>query len=371
MTWIKAALIAIFLRLKRGELTPDMLIVILLLAVPIGLVAYWLWKRDQKGRPVTDIKGTKANGSAKSRGVRVSLARKGTVGGIARNVAQGWKTIQSQNPHMTPRKIAESYAKVRFGLIGQHEVEAILNDISKGLVSTPFELAWALLASENPDETATLFEHYTEWEKIMKEELQKAGLDPYLQFDTEAEQTPTGETLLADWLEISSSQGLEVDESTMRYLESNLSQLLSSSLAGAFVHKDVLYSMGFVMLMDSFFRAATDLWHDSDYGEAIKTFSKAKQLISWPTVLYGLGNSHWWLENEEEALDFLKEAYEALDKKNDLLDEVVPDTLPDKDRFLEILMPFLDTQINTLGFPDENELRKDIEGSLARLYQQH
>ena len=44
------------------------------------------------------------------------LARKGSVGGTARAVAKGWKTIKEKNPGMSPKEIAEAYVTLMDGL---------------------------------------------------------------------------------------------------------------------------------------------------------------------------------------------------------------------------------------------------------------
>ena len=110
------------------------------------------------------------------------LARMGNVGGIARNVADGWKKTESQNPNMPPREIAENYVKVRFGLINDSEVRTALRDISTATIGTPLQLAWALLKSENPDEPEVLIQNHDEWIQIMREGMKKKGLNPDLEF---------------------------------------------------------------------------------------------------------------------------------------------------------------------------------------------
>ena len=115
-------------------------------------------------------------------GLKKWLARKGNVGGIARNVAEGWKKIESQNPDMSPKEIAEAYTKVRFGSISDYEATKTLRAISEGKISTPLELAWSLLKSENTDELEVLTENYEEWIEIMREEIAKKGLNPDLKW---------------------------------------------------------------------------------------------------------------------------------------------------------------------------------------------
>jgi len=50
---------------------------------------------------------------------------KGNVGGIARNVAEGWKKMESQKPGISPKEIAEAYGSIRFGLISDYEAKKL------------------------------------------------------------------------------------------------------------------------------------------------------------------------------------------------------------------------------------------------------
>jgi hypothetical protein len=42
----------------------------------------------------------------------------------------------------------------------------------------PIELAWSIFKAENEDETDTLYENEIAWKEIMREEIEKLGLDP-------------------------------------------------------------------------------------------------------------------------------------------------------------------------------------------------
>jgi hypothetical protein len=114
-------------------------------------------------------------------GFKKWFARKGNVGGIARNVAEGWRKIESQRLGISPKEIAEAYASIRFGLISDYAAKKALNNISGGKIRTPLELAWFLLKEENPDELDFLLENYHEWIEIMREEMEKKGLNPDLE----------------------------------------------------------------------------------------------------------------------------------------------------------------------------------------------
>jgi len=115
-------------------------------------------------------------------GLKKWFARMGNVGGVARNVSEGWKKIESQSPDMPPKKIAETFTKVRFRLISEYTEINTVGDILSGKINTPLELAWSLLEAENPDELETLMDNKGEWIEIIREEMEKKGLNPDLKW---------------------------------------------------------------------------------------------------------------------------------------------------------------------------------------------
>jgi hypothetical protein len=105
------------------------------------------------------------------------LARKGNVGGTARAVAHGWKTLKEKNPKMSPIDIAETYVNIRYTATGElHLAEKVLDRLP--YEANPINLSWTILLIENEDETDTLNDHMPEWIKIMKEEIRKYGVEP-------------------------------------------------------------------------------------------------------------------------------------------------------------------------------------------------
>lgn len=105
------------------------------------------------------------------------LVRKGNVGATARSVAKGWKVITTKHPNMNNEQIAKIYIDIRYGPAGEldlaKDVIYLLND---GIIS-PLNLAWNILLVENIKERDTFFDHYIEWRKIMKEEIEKFGVE--------------------------------------------------------------------------------------------------------------------------------------------------------------------------------------------------
>jgi len=111
-------------------------------------------------------------------GLGTWLARKGNVGGTARAVANGWKTITQENPGLSHKEIAETYVGFRYGLTGEPHLATQVIKILKGerRKASPLNLAWAIFSVENADESETVFEHIFEWKEIMREEIEKLGV---------------------------------------------------------------------------------------------------------------------------------------------------------------------------------------------------
>jgi hypothetical protein len=104
------------------------------------------------------------------------LARKGRVGGTARTVAQGWKTIKDKNPGTNPIDIATTYVRKRYKANGDlhlaKEVLRMLHNVN------PLNLSWAILMVENKDEAINLYDRMSEWQNILIQEIRKYGIDP-------------------------------------------------------------------------------------------------------------------------------------------------------------------------------------------------
>lgn len=183
--------------------------------------------------------------------------------------------------------------------------------------------------------------------------------------DTEAhkEEASTPEGPPTDWLDIAASYELTIDDLEMSYLLSYQDEM-SSHLGGALMHPDALYSLGIVSLTNSFFSAGVEYEQQADYEKAVASFEKAKKIIPWPTVLYGLGHSYRQLNNTERAVELMTEAKNALDKRASLLSEVLPKTLPVREKFSGIMERMLNTQIGIMGFSDEKDFRKAIAEEL-------
>lgn len=109
------------------------------------------------------------------------LARIGNVGETARSVGLGWKSIQAQKPGIKPQEIAELYVRIRYGATNEPELaKQVLSDL-KGEDITPLNLAWIVLSVENDltgrqDGVEVNGKKCTEWQSVMREELQKMGL---------------------------------------------------------------------------------------------------------------------------------------------------------------------------------------------------
>jgi hypothetical protein len=105
------------------------------------------------------------------------IARKGNIGGTARAVAKGWKTIKEKDPAMNPRDIAKTYVNFRYTLTGEtHLAEEVLLQLPYDV--NPLILSWTILKVENKDEIQSLYDHKQVWKQIMREEIEKLGVEP-------------------------------------------------------------------------------------------------------------------------------------------------------------------------------------------------
>jgi hypothetical protein len=111
-------------------------------------------------------------------GLGAWLARKGNVGGTARAVANGWKTIVQKNPRMSHEEIAETYIGIRYGATGEPQLaKTVLKNLKANRrKATPLNLAWAVFSVENADEGNTVLEHTVAWKEVMREEIEKLGV---------------------------------------------------------------------------------------------------------------------------------------------------------------------------------------------------
>jgi hypothetical protein len=106
------------------------------------------------------------------------LTSKGNVGGTARAVALGWKTIQSENPSMDKKEIGREYILFRYRKRVEINLAEICSDYFEESEGNPLDLAWAILLAENDDELDYVYSNANEWRKIMSEEISKKGLQP-------------------------------------------------------------------------------------------------------------------------------------------------------------------------------------------------
>jgi len=105
------------------------------------------------------------------------FARKGSVGGTARAIAKGWKTIKEKNPEMDQRDIAETYINFRYSLTREpHLAEKVFDNLPYDI--NPLILSWTIFKVEGEDEIDFILSHISEWQQIMREEIRKCGVEP-------------------------------------------------------------------------------------------------------------------------------------------------------------------------------------------------
>jgi predicted transcriptional regulator len=104
-------------------------------------------------------------------------ARKGDVGGTARAVAQAWKTLREKNPSMTPDEVAQRYIAARYSVFGEQDLARLVYSSLPEKI-TPLGLAWHIYCVEHEDVKDVIFENFSNWYKIMREEIKKQGVEP-------------------------------------------------------------------------------------------------------------------------------------------------------------------------------------------------
>ena len=109
-------------------------------------------------------------------GIGKWFSRKGNIGGTARAVAKGWITLKKQNPEMAPGEIADAYVKIRYGASGGKDLSQFV--LYSKVNVTPIELSWGILIAENYGKGDVLEKNVLVWGEIMREEIQRLGLDP-------------------------------------------------------------------------------------------------------------------------------------------------------------------------------------------------
>ena len=109
-------------------------------------------------------------------GFPILFARKSHISGVARTVAEGWKTIKDKNPGMSPADIANVYVRKRYTATGDmHLAKEVLRTLRN---VNPLNLSWAILLVENKDESVNLYNRASEWQRLMVKEIRKHGIDP-------------------------------------------------------------------------------------------------------------------------------------------------------------------------------------------------
>lgn len=100
------------------------------------------------------------------------------MGGTARVVAKGWKTIKQRNPDKNDEEIARTYLSICYGVTGEaHLAKSVLKNLARNRCQiNPLNLSWAIFTVENADEALTVLDHSVEWREIMREEIEKLGV---------------------------------------------------------------------------------------------------------------------------------------------------------------------------------------------------
>lgn len=173
------------------------------------------------------------------------------------------------------------------------------------------------------------------------------------------------DVIFAKCYEIASLKGIAIEDHEYQYLKQYHDTMLSSELGGSQVHQDVMQALCHFCLQESLFQAGMELLVNDKPETAIHSLEKAKTLIPWPTCAYALGLAHSKSSQKEQSSVNFSLALELLDDRIDILNKVVPESLPDRKKFIAQLRDQLDGQVRLLGFENMEELKTAVPMALA------
>ena len=144
--------------------------------------------------------------------------------------------------------------------------------------------------------------------------------------------------------------------------------LIVAQIGGAQIRKEVLYMLCYFALFEGIFHYATSCVNQGDFSTAIKSFEKADILIPWPTVLQGIAfcraSLSDWNEDSRRSTPF-NEILARIDRRKDALKDIVPESMPDREMFIEESVRRVDgVTLAEIGFSSMEELRKEIENEI-------
>jgi hypothetical protein len=145
----------------------------------------------------------------------------------------------------------------------------------------------------------------------------------------------------------------------------NRDKIANSPLGGAYIHKDVYYCICYLCLYDSLFEIGIDLL-TVNIQNSISALKKALTLLPWPTALYCLGSAYKNVNQPERAIRIWTIALLNFDDRKSLLRNVLPETTPDYDKFIDSTSKRIDlTGALSIGFSNIEDVRNIMIESIA------
>lgn len=160
--------------------------------------------------------------------------------------------------------------------------------------------------------------------------------------------------------EIAHSNGISLDDNEWQFVKHERDVVASSVLGGAYVHKDIFHSLCFLSLYDGLFKAGIEWLKKQQIKDTIHSLEKARSLLIWPTVSYGLGHAYRVLGDYQKAKIYLSQALENFDKRIEILNKIIPESLPSTHDFIILISKQLNNQMLHFGFENEEECKKAI-----------
>ncbi len=124
---------------------------------------------------------------------------------------------------------------------------------------------------------------------------------------------------------------LSLDEEERKRLLVERDKLAQSALGGGWVQRDVFQVLCHLCLFDTFCQTGVEFLQNAAYDKAVRTLSKAKILLPWPSVLYSLMLAHKGLGQQNAAKELGRAALDGFESRSRILAAIVPESLPHRD----------------------------------------
>lgn len=169
--------------------------------------------------------------------------------------------------------------------------------------------------------------------------------------------------IIRECLKIADSYNFNFNNSEWKNIKHNRDLVTSSSLGGAFVHTDVFRLIClFNVVYDGLFMAGIEAFKSNKLKDAITSLQKARLILRWPTVLYGLGLTYKEMGDIQKSDAYFRETIASFKKRVNLLNQLIPESLPSKQDFITMLGNTIDkTHSSLLGFTNIRDILQALQ----------